>query len=73
MSASSSPAPPPSAGVLPRRVAVLGFARSGRALADALLARGVSVSVGDSRAEEGFADAASFRARGARLFFGGPS
>ncbi len=72
MSAAASPATPPLAGVLPRRVAVLGFARSGRALADALLARGVSVSVGDSRAEEAFADAASFRARGARLFFGGP-
>jgi UDP-N-acetylmuramoylalanine--D-glutamate ligase len=72
MSAAASPATPPSAGVLPRRVAVLGFARSGRALADALLARGVSVSVGDSRAEEAFADAPSFRARGARLFFGGP-
>ncbi|HEY2798202.1 MAG TPA: UDP-N-acetylmuramoyl-L-alanine--D-glutamate ligase [Thermoanaerobaculia bacterium] len=69
----ASPASPPSAGILPRRVAVLGFARSGRALAEALLARGVSVSVGDSRGEDAFADAASFRERGARLFFGGPT
>jgi UDP-N-acetylmuramoylalanine--D-glutamate ligase len=60
--------------VLPKRVAVLGFARSGRALADALLARGVSVAVGDSRGEDAFAaDAGAFRARGARLFFGGPT
>jgi UDP-N-acetylmuramoylalanine--D-glutamate ligase len=64
----------PTAAVLPKRVAVLGFARSGQALADALLARGVSVSVGDSRTEDAFADAdvKSLRAGGARFFFGGP-
>jgi|KBSSwiStaDraftv2_1062776.scaffolds.fasta_scaffold00557_17 UDP-N-acetylmuramoylalanine--D-glutamate ligase len=76
MSAAASFAKAPSAGVLPRRVAVLGFARSGRALADALLARGVSVAIGDSRTEAAFAGAdasvESFRERGARLFFGGP-
>jgi UDP-N-acetylmuramoylalanine--D-glutamate ligase len=63
----------PKASVLPRRIAVLGFAKSGRALADALLARGVSVSVGDGRVEEEFEDVASFRERDARLFFGGPA
>jgi UDP-N-acetylmuramoylalanine--D-glutamate ligase len=73
MSAAASLAKPPTADILPRRVAVLGFARSGRALADALLARGVSVSVGDGLAEDAFPEAASFRDRGARLFFGGPA
>jgi len=63
----------PQASALPRRIAVLGFAKSGRALADALLSRGVSVSVGDGRAEEEFDDVAAFRQRGARLFFGGPA
>jgi UDP-N-acetylmuramoylalanine--D-glutamate ligase len=58
---------------LPKRVAVLGFAKSGRALAEALLARGVGVSVGDSRPEEAFGDVASFRERGARFAFGGPA
>ena len=32
---------------LPARVAVLGFARSGRALAEALVARGVEVAVAE--------------------------
>jgi UDP-N-acetylmuramoylalanine--D-glutamate ligase len=73
MSAAASPSPLLSAGALPRRIAVLGFARSGRALADALLARGVSVAVGDSRPEDAFEDAGALRARGARFFFGGPA
>jgi UDP-N-acetylmuramoylalanine--D-glutamate ligase len=70
MSAAPMPSSPLAA-VLPKRVAVLGFARSGRALSDALLARGVSVAVADDRPESAFGDAASFRDRGARLFFGG--
>jgi UDP-N-acetylmuramoylalanine--D-glutamate ligase len=57
---------------LPRRVAVLGFARSGRALAGALLARGVEVSVGDARAAEELSGVEETAARGARFFFGGP-
>ena len=57
---------------LPRRIAVLGFARSGRALAAALLARGVGVSVGDTRAREEFAGVDAMEARGARFHFGGP-
>lgn len=73
MSAAVSPSvPPPSAEFLPRRIAVLGFARSGRALADALLNRGVSVVVGDSRAEGEFEGIDALRDRGARFFFGGP-
>ncbi|HWZ85167.1 MAG TPA: UDP-N-acetylmuramoyl-L-alanine--D-glutamate ligase [Thermoanaerobaculia bacterium] len=57
---------------LPERVAVLGFARSGRALADALAARGVVVSVGDSRPEAEFDGLDALRDRGVRFFFGGP-
>jgi UDP-N-acetylmuramoylalanine--D-glutamate ligase len=63
----------PSAGALPRRIAVLGFAKSGRALAGALLDRGVSVTVGDRRAEGDFEGLDAFRDRGVRFFFGGPS
>ncbi len=58
--------------VLPARIAVLGFARSGRALTDALAARGVVVSVGDDRPEGEFGDVASLAKRGVRFFFGGP-
>jgi UDP-N-acetylmuramoylalanine--D-glutamate ligase len=58
---------------LPPRVAVLGFARSGRALADALLARGVAVAVGERRSESEFDGLDALRGRGARLFFGGPA
>jgi UDP-N-acetylmuramoylalanine--D-glutamate ligase len=57
---------------LPDRVAVLGFAKSGRALAQALAARGVAVSVGDSRPETEFDGLDALRARGVRFFFGGP-
>jgi UDP-N-acetylmuramoylalanine--D-glutamate ligase len=65
---------PSSHPALPRRIAVLGFARSGQALASALLARGVEVSVGDARAEAEFSGTAEFAdisRRGARFFFGG--
>ena len=55
---------------LPARVAVLGFARSGRALAEALVARGVEVAVADDRPEVAFAEIAPLRARGVRFFFG---
>ena len=63
-----------SSAILPRRIAVLGFARSGQALAGALLARGVEVSVGDARAAEELGDPAriaEMTARGARFHFGG--
>jgi UDP-N-acetylmuramoylalanine--D-glutamate ligase len=57
--------------LLPWRVAVLGFARSGRALASALLDRGVEVSVGDRRPEGELGEAVSeMRRRGARFFLG---
>ena len=68
-----------SAAILPRRIAVLGFARSGQALAGALLARGVEVSVGDARPAEELGDSAriaEMTARGARFHFpmgGSPS
>ena len=68
-----------SSAILPRRIAVLGFARSGQALAGALLARGVEVSVGDARAAEELgnpARIAEMTARGARFHFhmgGSPS
>ena len=57
---------------LPDRVAVLGFARSGRALAEALSSRGVAVSVGDSRPEAEFDGLDALRGRGVRFYFGGP-
>jgi len=63
--------PPPEP--LPRRVAVLGFARSGRALAEALLARGVAVAVGDSRPAAEFDGLEALEARGVRFFLGGPT
>ncbi|HEY6050068.1 MAG TPA: hypothetical protein VIZ58_02395, partial [Thermoanaerobaculia bacterium] len=56
---------------LPGRAAILGFARSGRALAGALLDRGVEVTIGDSAPETAFEGVAPLRARGARFFFGG--
>jgi UDP-N-acetylmuramoylalanine--D-glutamate ligase len=58
---------------LPDRVAILGFARSGKALAGALLKRGVAIAIGDSRPAAEFEDAEELARRGARLFFGGPS
>ena len=56
---------------LPRRVAVLGFARSGRALAGALLDRGVAVSVGDARSAEELSGVDAMARRGAKFHFGG--
>jgi UDP-N-acetylmuramoylalanine--D-glutamate ligase len=57
---------------LPRRVAVLGFARSGRALACALLDRGIEVAVGDRRPAADFPERRELEGRGARFFFDGP-
>ena len=58
---------------LPRRIAILGFARSGRALAEALLDRRVGLAIGDLRTEADFEGLEALRARGARFFLGGPS
>ncbi len=58
--------------LLPGKVAILGFARSGRALAEALLDRGVEVAVGDSRPEESFEGVEALRSRGVSFFFSGP-
>jgi len=55
---------------LPARVAVLGFARSGRALTEALVERGVGVSVADDRPESAFPEVAEFRRRGVGFSFG---
>ncbi len=60
---------------LPRRVAILGFARSGQALARALAERGVAIAVGDARPRSAFPESvvAGLEAAGARFFFDGPS
>jgi UDP-N-acetylmuramoylalanine--D-glutamate ligase len=60
----------PQVTVLPARVAVLGFARSGRALAEALLDRGVEVAVADDRPETAFAEITQLRTRGVKFYFG---
>ncbi|HZI65607.1 MAG TPA: UDP-N-acetylmuramoyl-L-alanine--D-glutamate ligase [Thermoanaerobaculia bacterium] len=57
--------------LLPSKVAVLGFARSGRALTDALLDRGVEVAVADDKPPSAFDGLATLEARGARFFFSG--
>ena len=59
---------------LPRKVAVLGFARSGQALARALLARAVAVSVGDAKPRSAFLaqEVEELERLGARFFFDGP-
>lgn len=57
--------------LLPSRVAVLGFARSGRALTDALLERGVEVAVADDRPASAFEGISTFEARGAQFYFSG--
>jgi UDP-N-acetylmuramoylalanine--D-glutamate ligase len=61
-------------GELPGRVAILGFARSGQALARALADRGVELRIGDARPEAAFAreNVEELRSRGARFFFDGP-
>jgi hypothetical protein len=61
----------PHSAELPRRIAILGFARSGRALAEALLSRGVAVAVGDSRAEDALPTLRP-SASGARFFLRPP-
>ena len=60
---------------LPGRVAILGFARSGQALARALAERGVAVAVGDAKPRSAFPESAvaELEAAGARFFFDGPS
>ena len=60
---------------LPARVAILGFARSGRALARALADRGVVLSIGDARPRSEFPAAAieEMELLGARFFFDGPA
>ncbi len=63
-------APPPA--YLPRRIAVLGFARSGRALSEALLTRGIAVAVGDARAASELEGVEEVSRRGALFFLGGP-
>jgi len=59
---------------LPARVAILGFARSGQALARALAERGVGVTVGDAKPRSAFPEGAvaELEAAGARFFFDGP-
>ena len=58
---------------LPGHVAILGFARSGQALASALARRGVALSVGDEKPRTAFDEdpVARLEADGARFFFGG--
>ena len=60
---------------LPERVAILGFARSGQALARALVERGVAVTAGDAKPRSSFPEevVAELEAAGARFFFDGPS
>ena len=55
-----------------KRVAVLGLARSGVALASALAARGVDVAAGDRKNEAEIEGAAALREAGVRIFAGGP-
>jgi UDP-N-acetylmuramoylalanine--D-glutamate ligase len=60
---------------LPSHVAILGFARSGQALANALAQRGVALSVGDEKPRSAFDEEAVARleADGVRFLFEGPS
>ncbi len=58
---------------LPGKVAILGFARSGRALAEALRDRGIEVAVGDDRSEDAFPESRQLRERGVAFSFGGPA
>lgn len=58
---------------LPGRIAIFGFARSGRALAEALLERGVEVTVGDGRSEAELPGVGPLRRRGVRFFLEGPA
>ncbi len=56
--------------LLPPKVAVLGFARSGRALTGALLERGVEVAVADDKPASAFEGLSALESRGARFYFG---
>ena len=55
---------------LPSKVAVLGFARSGRALTGALVERGVEVAVADDKPASAFEGLSALEARGVRFFLG---
>jgi UDP-N-acetylmuramoylalanine--D-glutamate ligase len=59
---------------LPSHVAILGFAKSGQALAHALSSRGVSLRVGDAKPRSAFeeSEVAGLEAAGVRFFFDGP-
>lgn len=57
---------------LPGRIAVLGLARSGLALSEALLERGVSVAAGDARKAPELEGVEALSGR-AELFLGGPA
>lgn len=64
----------PEAPGLPSRVAILGFAKSGQALAGALAQRGVALTVGDAKPRSSFkeAEVVTLEAAGVRFFFDGP-
>jgi UDP-N-acetylmuramoylalanine--D-glutamate ligase len=55
---------------LPEKVAIFGFARSGRALASALVDRGVRVAVADRKPEDALDGVEALAARGVRFFHG---
>lgn len=55
---------------LPSKVAVLGFARSGRALTGALVERGVEVAVADDKPASAFEGLPALEARGVRFYMG---
>jgi UDP-N-acetylmuramoylalanine--D-glutamate ligase len=56
---------------LPARVTVLGFARSGRALAQALIERGLEVVVVDDKPADEIEGWRAYEERGVRFFLGG--
>ncbi len=55
-----------------KRIAVLGLARSGTALASALAARGICVAAGDRKSEAEIEGAATLRQAGVKIFGAGP-
>src|SRR5207253_5802095 len=59
-----------SSAVLPPKVAVVGFARSGRAPTQALLERGVGVTVVDDRPRNAFEEVPELERAGVRFYFG---
>ena len=70
MSARPMTRPDSAARPLPSRIAVLGFAKSGRALAGALVERGVSVWVADARPEAELDGVEELSRRGVRFSLG---